>query len=121
MRAIPESWLKIGYNLLFTVGFALTWPYLTYLIWRRQPFWERLGERLGHYPQELKEWLKHHQRPVWIHAVSVGEMLLARVLVREIYQEELKVLAFQDGLILWIALFFLNFLLEYIDLTVLDL
>jgi hypothetical protein len=24
MRAIPESWLKIGYNLLFTVGFALT-------------------------------------------------------------------------------------------------
>ena len=75
MRAIPESWLKIGYNLLFTVGFALTWPYLTYLIWRRQPFWERLGERLGHYPQELKEWLKHPQRPVWIHAVCGGDVV----------------------------------------------
>ena len=94
MRAIPESWLKIGYNLLFTVGFALTWPYLTYLIWRRQPFWERLGERLGHYPQELKDWLKHPQRPVWIHAVSVGEMLLARVLVREmrVLKPDLRIL-----------------------------
>jgi len=84
MKTIPESWLKIGYNILFTLGFALTWPYFTYLIWRRQPFWERLGERLGHYPKDLKEWLKDPRQPVWIHAVSVGEMLLARVLVREL-------------------------------------
>jgi len=78
MTTIPEPLLKLGYNVLFTTGFALTWPYLTYLIWRRQPFWERLGERLGHYPKEIKEWLKHEHRPVWIHAVSVGEVLLAR-------------------------------------------
>lgn len=84
MTTIPEPLLKIGYNLLFSAGFALTWPYLTYLIWRRQPFWERLGERLGHYPKEIKEWLKQPQRPVWIHAVSVGEVLLARVLIREL-------------------------------------
>ena len=84
MRTIFEFFLKVGYNLLFTVGFALSWPYFTYLIWRRQPFWERLGERLGHYPKEIKEWLKDPRRPVWIHAVSVGEMLLARVLVREL-------------------------------------
>ena len=58
MTRIPDPLLKIGYNLLFTAGFALTWPYFTYLIWRRQPFWERLGERLGHYPKEVKEWLK---------------------------------------------------------------
>ena len=42
MTRIPDPLLKIGYNLLFTAGFALTWPYFTYLIWRRQPFWERL-------------------------------------------------------------------------------
>jgi 3-deoxy-D-manno-octulosonic-acid transferase len=84
MTAIPEPLLKVGYNLLFSLGFALTWPYFTYLIWRRQPFWERLGERLGHYPKEVKEWLKRPDRPVWIHAVSVGEVLLARVLVREL-------------------------------------
>jgi 3-deoxy-D-manno-octulosonic-acid transferase len=84
MSAIPELFLKVGYNILFTIGFALSWPYLTYLIWRRQPFWERLGERLGHYPKEIKEWLKDPRRPVWIHAVSVGEMLLERVLVREL-------------------------------------
>ncbi|MCX6935646.1 MAG: hypothetical protein NTZ01_05585 [Verrucomicrobia bacterium] len=84
MTTIPGPLLKIGYNLLFTVGFGLTWPYFTYLIWRRQPFLERFGERLGHYPRELKEWLKDPRRPVWIHAVSVGEMLLARVLVREL-------------------------------------
>ena len=79
MSAIPELFLKVGYNILFTIGFALSWPYLTYLIWRRQPFWERLGERLGHYPKEIKEWLKDPRRPVWIHAVSVGEMLLLRL------------------------------------------
>jgi 3-deoxy-D-manno-octulosonic-acid transferase len=84
MTPIPDPLLKIGYNLLFTVGFALTWPYFTYLIWRRQPFWERLGERLGHYPDAIKDWLKKSERPVWIHAVSVGEVLLARVLVREL-------------------------------------
>ncbi|MBM4455031.1 MAG: 3-deoxy-D-manno-octulosonic acid transferase [Verrucomicrobia bacterium] len=84
MTQFPEPLLKIGYNLLFTAGFALTWPYFTYLIWRRQPFWERLGERLGHYPREVKEWLQQPDRPVWIHAVSVGEVLLARVLVREL-------------------------------------
>jgi 3-deoxy-D-manno-octulosonic-acid transferase len=84
MTRIPDPLLKIGYNLLFTAGFALTWPYFTYLIWRRQPFWERLGERLGHYPKEVKEWLRQPDRPVWIHAVSVGEVLLARVLVREL-------------------------------------
>ena len=84
MTTIPEPLLKIGYNVLFSAGFAVTWPYLTYLIWRRQPFWERLGERLGHYPKEIKNWLKHPQRPVWIHAVSVGEVLLARVLIREL-------------------------------------
>lgn len=84
MTRIPDPLLKIGYNLLFTAGFALTWPYFTYLIWRRQPFWERLGERLGHYPREVKEWLRKPERPVWIHAVSVGEVLLARVLVREL-------------------------------------
>ena len=93
MTQIPEPLLKIGYNLLFTAGFALTWPYFTYLIWRRQPFWERLGERLGHYPKEVKEWLKRPDRPVWIHAVSVGEVLLARVLVRELrrHQPNLRV------------------------------
>lgn len=84
MTRIPDPLLKVGYNLLFTAGFALTWPYFTYLIWRRQPFWERLGERLGHYPKAVKDWLQRPDRPVWIHAVSVGEVLLARVLVREL-------------------------------------
>jgi len=27
MKTIPENWLKIGYNILFTLVFALTWPY----------------------------------------------------------------------------------------------
>ena len=94
MTQIPEPLLKIGYNLLFTAGFALTWPYFTYLIWRRQPFWERLGERLGHYPKEVKEWLKRPDRPFWIHAVSVGEVLLARVLVRELRRHRPKLRVF---------------------------
>lgn len=43
-----------------------------------------LGERFGFYSAAVREKLAAGERPVWIHAVSVGEVMLARVLVREL-------------------------------------
>jgi 3-deoxy-D-manno-octulosonic-acid transferase len=83
MIVVPKFFLKLGYNLAFTLGFAVAWPLMAYLIWRRKPMWGKVGERFGHYPEKVKAWLRHPDRPVWIHAVSVGEVLLARVLIRE--------------------------------------
>jgi len=83
MIVVPKFVLKLGYNLVFTLGFAVAWPLMAYLIWRRKPMWGKVGERFGHYPEKVKVWLRHPDRPVWIHAVSVGEVLLARVLIRE--------------------------------------
>ncbi len=76
--------LQFFYNLAFTGAFALTWPYFTWRLWRRGRFWEAFAERVGWYSPELKEKLTGLDRPVWIHAVSVGEMMIARVLLAEL-------------------------------------
>lgn len=77
-------WLQLLYNLAFTVGFAVTCPHFTWRLWRRGRFLEAFPERIGWYRVELRRRLAALDRPVWIHAVSVGEMMIARVLLREL-------------------------------------
>jgi 3-deoxy-D-manno-octulosonic-acid transferase len=43
--------------------------------WRQPGYWQRVGERFGHYPFQLEKCL-------WIHAVSVGETLAAIPLIK---------------------------------------
>ena len=43
-----------------------------------------IRERLALYPPELAKQLRSLQRPVWVHAVSVGEVLAARPLIEEL-------------------------------------
>lgn len=76
--------LKLLYNFLFLVGFGVTWPYFTYRLWRRGNIIKHLGERIMFYSHETISKIQSLKNPIWIHAVSVGEMMIARVLVREI-------------------------------------
>ena len=65
------------YELCFILGFLV---YLPRALWRRRlphPGWTM---RLGRYPGRVVEPLRGH-RPVWVHAVSVGEVLAARPLL----------------------------------------
>lgn len=65
------------YEALYILGFLL---YLPRALWRRRlphPGWSM---RLGRYPDRVQQVLKG-RRPVWVHAVSVGEMLAARPLI----------------------------------------
>ena len=67
----------ILYELLFILGFLL---YLPSAVWRKRlphPGWSM---RLGRYPARVLHVVQDRQ-PVWIHAVSVGEMVATRPLI----------------------------------------
>lgn len=76
--------LKWIYNIGFSLAFILTWPWFALRMQRRGNFWHGFSERFSFYSPELKIKLARLKNPVWIHAVSVGEMMLARVLVDEL-------------------------------------
>ncbi len=69
------------YNVLFTIGFLLSFPYYFFRLWRRGGWQEGVGERFGRYSSRIKQALTN-RRVVWIHAVSVGEANLATLLIR---------------------------------------
>lgn len=72
------------YNIVFLAVFLVTCPYYICHMWRRGRLFQAFGERLGLYSSDVKQKLASLKDPVWIHAVSVGEMMLATVLVREL-------------------------------------
>lgn len=66
----------IVYNILFTVGFVVMLPYFLWRMTRRGGYGRRFMERFGRYRAEVRAAL-HGTDPVWIHAVSVGEVYVA--------------------------------------------
>jgi len=72
------------YELLFAVGLLF---YVPRAIWRRRlphPGWTM---RLGRYPTEVRQRLADGRSPIWLHAVSVGEVRAAEPLVQLLRQE----------------------------------
>lgn len=74
------------YHLLFPIGFLAMLPTALPRLLRRGRATAGLGERFGCYHRATRDKLAGFSRPVWIHAVSVGEVMLARVLLRELRQ-----------------------------------
>lgn len=72
------------YELLFLVGLLF---YVPRALWRRRlphPGWRM---RLGRYPADVQQRLAGLPSPIWLHAVSVGEVRAAEPLVRLLRQE----------------------------------
>lgn len=70
------------YNLLLLLGLAITSPYWLWRVIRTEKYREGLRERLGSVPRRLRQAAKG--RPaIWLHAVSVGEVLAISRLVTE--------------------------------------
>src|ERR1041385_7800156 len=79
---------QVFYNVAFFAAFMLTWPYFTWRLWRRGKLWSReFWQRLGFYPRSVTDRIGSGV-DLWIHAVSVGEAMIAEVLIHRM--RELK-------------------------------
>ena len=70
------------YNLLFLLAFVLYLPLFIYKLVRRGGYSRSFWERFGVYTAMRKRRLRGLRRPVWIHAVSVGEVVAAVTFIR---------------------------------------
>jgi 3-deoxy-D-manno-octulosonic-acid transferase len=83
MKALLKFALQVFYNVAFMTFFFVTGPFFLWRLWRRGKLLPQFGQRFGFYAKDVRERLKPGA-DLWIHAVSVGEVKLARVLVRSL-------------------------------------
>ena len=76
------------YNLLLPLGLLLALPGFLLKMKRRGGYGPGFGQRFGIYPSDFPPAAADRsERPVWVHAVSVGEVLIAQKLIAEILQQ----------------------------------
>lgn len=72
-RQLLPRWLW-AYDVALALAGALWLPYYLFV---RRPGHPGMAERFGAYPASVRQGLAQGERPVWVHAVSVGEVLAA--------------------------------------------
>ena len=75
--------IRFVYNLLWPLGLVFFLPGYLVKMFRRGGYREKFGQRLGIYDRQLQARL-YWQKPIWLHAVSVGEVTIALKLARQI-------------------------------------
>ena len=75
--------IRFIYNLLWPIGLLLFLPGYLIKMFRRGGYREKFGQRLGIYDRHLRA-LLYWKKPIWLHAVSVGEVMIALKLARQI-------------------------------------
>ena len=83
MRALFKFAVQVIYNVGFMTFFFITGLFFLYRLWRRGKLLPQFGQRFGLYSKEVKEKLAPGA-DIWIHAVSVGEVKIARVLLQRL-------------------------------------
>ena len=79
-----------AYNLAFALVFPFLLPGFLARMLRRGGYRARMGDRFALYPSEIVRRLQAGPRPVWVHAVSVGEVQVALQLMREWRRQDRK-------------------------------
>jgi len=79
--------LWLIYNLLLPPLFLLGLPFYAVRMVRRGGALSHRRERFGEFGTEMDTFLEAHPKPIWIHAVSVGEVKMAACLIREIHEQ----------------------------------
>jgi 3-deoxy-D-manno-octulosonic-acid transferase len=77
------------YRILTAVSMIFLAPYYLLRAWRRGEAFRRLGERLGRLPSEITGRVPagaSDPGAIWVHAVSVGEVLAAKPLAQQLQQ-----------------------------------
>jgi 3-deoxy-D-manno-octulosonic-acid transferase len=80
MKAFLKFFLQVAYNVVFVTFFLVTGLYFLFRLWRRGKILPQFGQRFGLYSKEVRGRLGPGC-DLWIHAVSVGEVKIARVLI----------------------------------------
>jgi 3-deoxy-D-manno-octulosonic-acid transferase len=75
--------IRFIYNLLWPLGLIFFLPGYLVKMFRRGGYREKFGQRLGFYDRQLCARL-YWKKPIWLHAVSVGEVTIALKLARQI-------------------------------------
>ncbi|HST30503.1 MAG TPA: 3-deoxy-D-manno-octulosonic acid transferase [Chthoniobacterales bacterium] len=75
--------IRLIYNLLWPIGLLLFLPGYLIKMFRRGGYRNKFGQRFGIYDRHLRARL-YWKRPIWLHAVSVGEVMIALKLARQI-------------------------------------
>jgi len=83
--------IRLIYNLLWPIGLLLFLPSYLAKMFRRGGYRKDFGQRLGFYSTEYRQRL-HGKNLTWIHAVSVGEVVIALKLAEQLraLQPDLK-------------------------------
>jgi 3-deoxy-D-manno-octulosonic-acid transferase len=80
MRALFKFIVQVVYNVGFMTFFLITGLFFLFRLWRRGKLLPQFGQRFGFYSKEVREKLAPGA-DIWIHAVSVGEVKIARVVL----------------------------------------
>ena len=72
------------YSALLAAALLLGSPYWLFQMLRHGKYRRGLGERFGRVPNRIRE---NKRRSIWVHAVSVGEVLAVSELVRQLRSE----------------------------------
>ncbi|MGH9571946.1 MAG: 3-deoxy-D-manno-octulosonic acid transferase [Candidatus Acidiferrales bacterium] len=78
--------MMLLYQLLTALATLILAPYYAIRGWRRGEPWQTLRERLGHVPDHIVHACAKGGA-VWLHAVSVGEVLAAQPIVAQLKQQ----------------------------------
>lgn len=76
--------MLLVYRLLLAAAFPLLILYLLIRSWRNRQYWSSLPERLGRLPASV---VGTAEGSIWLHAVSVGEVLCSIRLIQRLRQE----------------------------------
>ena len=78
--------IRFIYNLFWPIGFLFFLPGYLLKMLRRGGYREKFGQRVGIYDRDLRARLSQNRgrRPTWLHAVSVGEVMIALKLAHQL-------------------------------------
>jgi 3-deoxy-D-manno-octulosonic-acid transferase len=75
--------IRFIYNVLWPIGLIFFLPRYLVKMFRRGGYREKFGQRFGIYEPQLRARL-YWKKTIWLHAVSVGEVIIALKLARQI-------------------------------------
>ena len=80
--------IRLLYNLLFPVALLVFLPGYVVKMLRRGNYRDKFGQRLGLLRSRRRAQLARRRQRTWLHAVSVGEVMIALKLARKMKERE---------------------------------